>query len=298
LFHFKKENNVEFQVTGSDFFKHLFLLITIPAISFNPIKTGALSQKFIDSSSAPKAPLNKQATQFVSRYLKDNGNCLDGVKQKSTASFTLIDGIFTKYDLPLELKYLAVVESELNPRAVSRVGAVGPWQLMPATAKILGLKITRKYDERKNLKKSTTAAALYLRDLYNEYEDWLLVLAAYNCGPKPVNNAIRKSGSRNFWKLQYHLPAESRAHVKKYIATHYYFEGSGGITTLTKAENIKYAQTLSQWVSYQAKVNADAVILLENSENNVATDSIARKSLFLNSQFSLVVYTKSCHTWS
>ena len=265
------------KLPGAIFFCILLLLITVPAISFNPIKTDGLLQKIIDSASAPKAPLNKQATQFVSKYLTENGEYLSGVKQKSSASFEVIDGVFTKYDLPIELRYLAVVESELNPKAVSRVGATGPWQLMPATAKFLGLKITRKYDERKSLKKSTNAAALYLRDLYAQYEDWLLVLAAYNCGPGPVNNAIRNSGSRNFWKLQYRLPAESRAHVKKYIATHYYFEGSGGITTLTKAENIKYAQALSQWVSNQAKANAASLILAENNENSVMTDSISKK---------------------
>src|SRR5215204_55745 len=268
---------LSFRLPGAIFFCILLLLITIPAISFNPIKTDGLTQKFIDSASAPKAPLNTQATQFVSKYLKENGECLQGVKQKSSASFEVIDGVFNRYDLPIELRYLAVVESELNPKAVSHVGAAGPWQLMPATAKTLGLNITRKYDERKNLKKSSNAAALYLRDLYAQYEDWLLVLAAYNCGPRPVNNAIRNSGSRNFWKLQYHLPAETRAHVKKYIATHYYFEGSGGITTLTKAENIRYAQTLSQWVSDRAKANAASVILAENAESNVITDSISKK---------------------
>ena len=272
---------LSFKLPGAIFLSILLLLITIPAVSFNPIKTNAPSQKFNDSASGPKAPLNKQAAQFVSRYLRENEECLDGVKQKSAASFEVINGVFTRYQLPAELKYLAVVESELNPKAVSRVGAAGPWQFMPATAKILGLKITRKYDERKNLKKSTTAAALYLRDLYSQYEDWLLVLAAYNCGPRPVNNAIRKSGSRNFWKLQYHLPAESRAHVKKFIATHYYFEGSGGITTLTRAENIKYAQELSKWVSNQAKANAALVMLQENSASNVPMDSMNRKVVVL-----------------
>ena len=269
---------LSFKLPGAIFFSILFLLITIPAISFNPIKTGGPSRKFIDSASAPKAPLNKQAIQFVHKYIKDNTECLEGVKQKSSASFELIDDVFTKYDLPLELKYLAVVESELNPKAVSRVGAAGPWQLMPGTAKILGLQITRKYDERKNLKKSTKAAALYLRDLYTQYEDWLLVVAAYNCGPRPVNNAIRRTGSRNFWKLQHLLPSESRMHVKKYIATHYYFEGSGGTTTLTKAENIKYAQTLSRWVSEQAKANAESLIAEENS---VVPDSASGRVVVL-----------------
>ena len=87
--------------------------------------------------------------------------------------------------------------------------------------------------------KSTKAAALYLRDLYGEFGDWLLVVAAYNSGPAPVYAAIRKSGSRNFWKLQRHLPQETRDHVKKYIATHYYFEGKGSVTTLTRAERMQ-----------------------------------------------------------
>jgi len=80
--------------------------------------------------------------------------------------------------------------------------------------------------------------------LYAEFGDWLLVMAAYNCGPGPVYTAIHKSGSHNFWNLQYYLPGESRDHVKKFIATHYYFEGNGGVTTLTKAENIRYTRML------------------------------------------------------
>jgi membrane-bound lytic murein transglycosylase D len=270
---------LSFKLPGAIFISILLLLITIPAISFESVKNDGLSQNFIDSASAPKTPLNKQATQFVSKYLRQNNECLEAIRQKSSVTFEMIDSVFIRYDLPVELKYLAVVESELNPKAVSRVGAAGPWQLMPATAKDLGLKITRKYDERKNLKKSTKAAALYLRDLYTQYGDWLLVLAAYNCGPRPVNNAIRRSGSRSFWKLQYHLPAESRDHVKKYIATHYYFEGKGGITTLTKAENIKYAQTLSLWISNQAKTTTTPMAV---SENNAATDSISRKTVVFN----------------
>jgi membrane-bound lytic murein transglycosylase D len=150
----------------------------------------------------------------------------------------MIDGILVRYGLPKELKYLAVIESQLKPGAVSWAGAVGPWQLMPATARILGLKVNKKVDERVNYSKSTHAAAKYLKDLYNEFGDWLLVIAAYNGGPGNVYSAIRKSGSRNFWALQNYLPAESRNHVKKFIATHYIFEGQGGITTLTKKEMV------------------------------------------------------------
>ncbi|MFL5808221.1 MAG: lytic transglycosylase domain-containing protein, partial [Flavisolibacter sp.] len=125
---------------------------------------------------------------------------------------------------------------ELKSTATSWLGAVGPWQLMPATARLLGFTVKHKIDERKNYQKSTKAAAIYLKDLYNEFGDWLLVIAAYNGGSANVYSAIRKSGSRNFWKLQNYLPAESRNHVKKFIATHYIFEGQGGLTTLTKQE--------------------------------------------------------------
>lgn len=255
------------------------LLITIPAISFKSAKNSGLLPTFIDSASVPKTPLNKQATQFVKKYIQDNDECLDAVKQKGTVAFALIDSILLKHDLPVQLKYLAVVESELNTKAVSRVGAVGPWQFMPGTAKVLGLKVTRKYDERKNLKKSTKAAALYLRDLYAQYGDWLLVLAAYNSGPGPVNRAIRKSGSRNFWTLQYHLPAESRQHVKKYIATHYYFEGDGGVTTLTKSENIKFSEEMSIWLSKQEKINNATQPTA--AENTIAADTNSKKIVAL-----------------
>ncbi len=180
--------------------------------------------------------LNKQAASFVKDYIKRNDNNLSKIKVRGELCFGMMDSIFNRFGLPIELKYLAVIESELKSTATSRVGAKGPWQFMPETAKILGLKITRHYDERTNYRKSTRAAAMYLRDLYAMYGDWLLVLAAYNGGPGPVNYAIKKSGSRNFWKLQNYLPAESRDHVKKFIATHYYFEGQGGETTLTKAE--------------------------------------------------------------
>jgi membrane-bound lytic murein transglycosylase D len=116
---------------------------------------------------------------------------------------------------------------------------------MPSTARQLGLKVSDRYDERKRFGKSTVAAAKYLRDLYNEFDDWLLAIAAYNGGPGPVYKAIRLSGSRNFWKLQNFLPMETRAHVKRYIGTHYFFEGEGSLTTLTKAETQKHLEEVA-----------------------------------------------------
>jgi hypothetical protein len=167
---------------------------------------------------------NKQGMKFVSTYIRENDKCLHTVEKRSEGPFTIIDSVLNHYGLPLELKYLAVIESELKPSAVSRVGAKGPWQLMPGTAHELGLKVNRRADDRTNYYMSTRAAARYLRDLHHEFGDWLLVLAAYNGGPVPVYKAIHKSHSRNFWTLQRYLPQESRDHVKKFIATAYYFE--------------------------------------------------------------------------
>lgn len=182
--------------------------------------------------------LNKRTRLFVKNYIQHNRKELYSIRQRSRSPFVIADAVFSKYSLPVQLKYLAVIESELRSTAVSRVGAVGPWQLMPETAKILGLKITPAHDERTQYYKSTKAAARYLKDLYAEFGDWLLVLAAYNGGPGPVYHAMHLSGSRNFWNLQYYLPAESRMHVKKFIAALYYFEGPGGVAALSRTQQV------------------------------------------------------------
>jgi membrane-bound lytic murein transglycosylase D len=180
--------------------------------------------------------LNPKALNFVEDYMKENWEELQSLRGWGRPYFSLIENILTEYGLPKELKYLAVIESNLKSTAVSKVGAKGPWQLMPQTARDLGLKVNHNVDERKDYVKSTRAAALYLRDLYNQLGDWLLVIAAYNTGTANVNRAIHRSGSHSFWDLQDYLPLESRLHVKKFIGTQYTFEGQGSVTTLTKEE--------------------------------------------------------------
>ena len=176
------------------------------------------------------------AIAFVQDYLEENTERLEKMKGSSGAQFRMIDNIFNRYKLPSELKYLAVIESNMKSSATSNKGAVGPWQFMPETGRLMGLKISGSRDDRKDLYKSSHAAAKYLRDLHKQLGDWLLVIAAYNGGPARVESAIRKSRSRDFWKLQYYLPAESRNHVKKFIATHYIMEGQGGVTTTVAAD--------------------------------------------------------------
>ena len=120
----------------------------------------------------------------------------------------------------------------------------------------MGLKVGRKVDERRDLAKSTHAASKYLNSLFNLYGDWLLVIAAYNSGPGTVNSAIRRSGTRDFWALQNYLPLESRNHVKKFIATHYMLEGTGGITTLTKSEAVEYTSKTESAAAATAKTES------------------------------------------
>jgi len=186
------------------------------------------------------AQLNPLAINFVEDYIDSHSKMLEALKDKARPYFDMIDAVLVKHGLPKELKYLAVIESQLKSNATSWAGAVGPWQFMPATGRLMGLKVNRKIDERRDIYKSTHAASRYLTRLYSLYGDWLLVIAAYNGGPGKVNSAIKRSGSRDFWTLQKHLPAESRKHVKKFIATHYIMEGEGGLTTLTKKETSNF----------------------------------------------------------
>ncbi|MDQ6764382.1 MAG: lytic transglycosylase domain-containing protein, partial [Bacteroidota bacterium] len=175
------------------------------------------------------AQVNPYAESYMQDYLKAHGKFLQHLKATSTSYFNFIDGILSQYGLPKELKYLAVIESDLKSNALSIAGARGPWQFMSYTAKDYGLQVNQYVDDRTDYFKSTNAAAKYLLTLYKDLKDWLLVIAAYNGGPGRVYSAISKSGSRNFWDLQYYLPEESRNHVKKFIATHYIMEtGNAG----------------------------------------------------------------------
>jgi len=179
------------------------------------------------------AQINPNAESFIQDYMKDHGDYLQKMKGWGLPYFNLIENILQQYGLPKELKYIAVIESNLSTGATSMVGAGGPWQFMPYTARDYGLIVNGYVDERRDYYKSTHAAARYLLYLYKQMHDWLLVMAAYNGGPGRVYNAIKKSGSNDFWRLQFYLPEESRTYVKRFIATHYIMEGGGGTTTFS-----------------------------------------------------------------
>lgn len=202
---------------------------------FNQVTKYGFKNLFSNQSYNSTLPYNTQinpnAEIFVQDYIKAHGRYLQNMKGWGKPYFNLIESVLQQYGLPRELKYIAVIESNLSKGATSVVGAGGPWQFMPYTARDYGLVVNGYQDDRRDYYKSTHAAARYLLSLYRQMHDWLLVMAAYNGGPGRVYNAMKRSGSKDFWDLQYYLPAESRTYVKRFIATHYIMEGSGGVTT-------------------------------------------------------------------
>ncbi|MBR6519447.1 MAG: transglycosylase SLT domain-containing protein [Paludibacteraceae bacterium] len=165
---------------------------------------------------------NKVVKSCIERYArcpKDVGYML-GIG--NTYYFPMFEEALERHNVPLELKYLPVIESALNAKAKSPVGAMGLWQFMVGTGKIYGLEVNSMVDERRDPRKASDAAARYLADLYKRYNDWHLVIAAYNCGPGNVSKAIRiANGKQNFWEIYPYLPRETRSYVPLFIAANY-----------------------------------------------------------------------------
>jgi membrane-bound lytic murein transglycosylase D len=165
---------------------------------------------------------NQQVREYIDLYAVKKRALTERVMGLSNLYFPLYEEILDKNDLPLEFKYLSIVESALNPMAKSRVGATGLWQFMFQTGKLYNLKINSFIDERKDPIKSTEAACQYFKDMYGIYHDWLLVIAAYNCGAGNVNRAIVRSGGKTtFWEISRYLPKETRGYVPAFIAVTY-----------------------------------------------------------------------------
>ena len=165
---------------------------------------------------------NDKVHAFINYFTIRDREYTKMMMRRKNLYFPLFEKYLAKYSLPDELKYLSIIESGLNPRAVSRARAVGLWQFMSATGKYYGLSNDRYIDERMDPEKSTDAACRYLRDLYGMFKDWELALAAYNTGPGNVRKSIRKSGYRNsFWEIYKYLPKETRAYVPQFVAMIY-----------------------------------------------------------------------------
>mgnify|MGYP002624057932 CR=1 FL=1 len=191
---------IEFEsVTDSMIYKRLLSLNTKVPLEYNPIVRG-----------------------YVSMYLRKMNHSIDVMLSLAEYYFPMFEEILDKYNVPCELKYLAIIESALNANAVSRAGATGLWQFMMQTGKNYDLEINTFIDERRDPLKSTHAAARYLRDLHKIYNNWPLAIAAYNCGPGNVNKAIARSGGvQSFWGIYSNLPRETRGYIPAYIAAVY-----------------------------------------------------------------------------
>lgn len=194
-------------------------------------------------------PYNYIVRNFINQYLNGRWSPLSKVLALSKYYFPIVEQELLAADMPLELRYLPIIESNLSIRATSRMGAVGLWQFMPATGKNLGLEINSLVDERCDVLKSTKAACRFLNHLYKIYGDWTLAIAAYNCGPGNVNRALARAGEscRTFWDIYDYLPRETRGYVPKFIAAAYAFN-------YHREHNVKAAAT-------PECVNSDTVMI-------------------------------------
>ncbi len=166
-------------------------------------------------------PYNDVVQKFIDLYSGRRRRSVSFMLGASNFYMPIFEQALETYDMPLELKYLPVIESGLNPKAVSRVGATGLWQFMLATGKRYGLKVNSLVDERRDPVKASYAAARYLKDLYKIFGDWNLVIAAYNCGPDKINKAIHRANSKDYWQIYPYLPEETRGYVPAFIAANY-----------------------------------------------------------------------------
>lgn len=167
-------------------------------------------------------PYNEIVRKFIDMYAGRLRNQVSFMLSACNFYMPIFEEALDAYGIPLELKYLPIIESALNPSAVSRAGASGLWQFMIGTGKIYGLESNSLVDERRDPIKATWAAARYLKEMYNIYGDWNLVIAAYNCGPGTVNKAIRRAGGeKDYWKIYNFLPKETRGYVPAFIAANY-----------------------------------------------------------------------------
>lgn len=194
----------------------------VPNASSQPVSDSIYIDRLSRIPSVMEMPFNDMVKKLIESYTNRLRNKVSFMLGASNFYMPIFEEALDAYDLPLELRYLPVVESALNPTALSRRRASGLWQFILSTGKIYGLENNSLVDERRDPIKATWAAARYLNDLYNIYKDWNLVLAAYNCGPGNVNKAIRRAnGATDYWTIYPYLPRETRGYVPAFIAANY-----------------------------------------------------------------------------
>ncbi|GGF64843.1 lytic transglycosylase domain-containing protein [Wenyingzhuangia marina] len=196
-------------------------------VVWDDLPTDTLKKRLavINSKTPFHLEYNPELERVIKSYLKYRRKYYPDMMARAEYYFPLFEAQLAKYEIPLEIKYLAIVESALKPRAKSRVGATGLWQFMYQTGKMYDLKVSSYVDERQDPVKATKAACKYLEQLYHSFNDWDLALAAYNSGPGNVSKAIRRSGNRtNYWNIRPYLPKETSDYLPAFYATMYIFE--------------------------------------------------------------------------
>ena len=189
---------------------------------FDMIPDSVIAKRLAALHTVIPMTFNSEVRSYIRFYLKYMSRRLDVMLSLGQYYHPMFEDALSRYGVPEELKYLTIVESAMNPMATSRVGAAGLWQFMYSTGKLYGLEVNSVVDERRDIYKSTYAAAHFLSDLHRVFDDWTLAIAAYNCGPGNINKAIARSGGkRDFWELYYFLPRETRGYIPAFIAVTY-----------------------------------------------------------------------------
>ncbi len=245
----KKDSLWMLEVYKSDLFEDIYASVTdmnYDAVDYAELPTEVLKQRLkeLDAKTPFKVEYNESLESVIKGYLKNRRSTLERVMGLSEYYFPMFEQELDKHNLPLELKYLAVIESALDPRAQSRVGATGLWQFMFSTGKMFGLDVSSYVDERSDPTKATEAACKYLKSLNTSFNDWDLALAAYNSGPGNVSKAIRRSGGlTNYWNIRNFLPRETAGYVPAFLATMYIFEYAAEHGFKKQSPRIPYVAT-------------------------------------------------------
>ncbi|GGI22803.1 lytic transglycosylase domain-containing protein [Pedobacter mendelii] len=254
--------------------------VTVPLAIENPL---LLNQNYIyklrlDSiTRSVPLPHNEYVQQYIDIYAKRK-DMFGKMMGLSNYYFPIFDKALKDYNIPQEIKYLTIVESQMNPQAVSRVGATGIWQFMFGTGKAYGLKMDNFVDERKDPVQASYAAAAYFRDAFEELGDWLLAIAAYNCGKGNVTRAIDKAGSRDFWVIRPYLPKETRNYVPAFIAAVYVMNYSNKHQITEQACNL-FLKTDTMQVNHFVSLSALAKVLNVEDESLFALNPSYKKKI-------------------
>lgn len=256
------------QLYNSELFEEVYGFVgdqDYSPVPYEELSTEVLKQRLeeLNARTPFNVEYNPSLESVIKGYLKNRRETLEKLMALSDYYFPMFEEELDRYSLPLEMKYLAIVESALNPRAVSRVGATGLWQFMYSTGKMFGLDVSSYVDERSDPIKATEAACKYLESLYSSLGDWDLALAAYNSGPGNVAKAIRRSGGKtNYWNIRHNLPRETAGYVPAFLATMYIFEYAEEHGFVNNGPRIPYIAT--DTIRVQKRISLDQVAQVAN----------------------------------